>query len=256
MTTSPQNYPPETRRLLYEDKSGKVIGLDRVQLLDPVPSERFLPTRALLHSPDLYLVYQAALVLTAWGDPAGLYQIETMVDARVDRQMEFAPHRIYDYDNVYDEMAGAVDLFGLSSAEHQDDRVRILQKILALYGPCFFESKLKDALLDSDFSELLPDTQAALERALKLNRMYLASQLLPPLARWEGEAVRPLLERFSLPPSSREQAPDPRTNVAEALGYLPGLQSRQQLAVMAQSPETVIAEEAQAALSKLSGRSS
>ncbi len=150
-------------------------------------------------------------------------------------------------------MAGAIDLFGLSSTEHRSDRVRILRKILALYEPCFFESKLKDALLDSDFSELVPDIHAALERALKLNRVYLASQLLPPLARSEGEAVRPLLERFSLPPSGREQSPDPRTNVAEALGYLPSLQSQQQLAVMVQSPEPVIAEEAQAALSRLSG---
>ena len=253
MSTSPQDYPPETWHLLYENEEGKVIGLDRVQKLKPVPTDRFAPARVLLHSSDLYLVYQAALVLTAWGDPAGLLQIEAMVDARVDRQMEFAPHRIYDYDNVYDEMAKAVYLYGLSSDAHLEDRLRVFRKLLALYGPCQFESNLKRALLKMNFAEVLvPEMQDALQRAQKLGHTYLASQMLPPLARWEGEAVRPELDRFSGPPSRAELAPDPRSNVAEALGYLPGLESRRQLEQMAQSPDRPIYEEARASLLRLS----
>lgn len=247
------NYSPEIRRLLYEDENGEVVGLDEVQLLDPVPTERIAPTRALLHSPDLYLVYQAALALTAWGDPAGLLQIEAMIDARVDRRMEFAPHRIYDYDNVYDEMADAVYIYGLSSDAQREDRLRVFRKLLALYGPCYFESKLKSALLRMDLAgALVPDMQAALERAQGLGRLYLASQMLPPLARWEGEAARPLLDRFSAPPAKSDRAPDPRLNVAEALGYLPGLDSRRQLEQMAQSPERAVAEQARASLARLS----
>ena len=151
MSTSPQDYPPETWHLLYENEEGKVVGLDRVQLLNPVPTDRFAPARVLLRSADLYLVYQAALVLTAWGDPAGLLQIETMVDARVDRQMEFAPHRIYDYDNVYDEMAKAVYLYGLSSDAHlEDPPARLPQAARALrpvsirveLEACFAEDEL------------------------------------------------------------------------------------------------------------------
>lgn len=247
------NYSPEIRHLLYEDEDGEVVGLDEVQLLDPVPTERIAPTRALLHSPDLYLVYQAALVLTAWGDPAGLLQIEAMVDARVDRQMEFAPHRIYDYDNVYDEMADAVYVYGLSSDAQQEDRLRVFRKLLALYGPCYFESKLKSALLRMEFAGVLvPEMRDALERAQGLGRLYLASQMLPPLARWEGEAVRPLLDRFMTAPAERERAPDPHANVAEALGYLPGLGSRRRLEQMARSLERAVAEEARASLARLS----
>lgn len=247
------DYSPEIRHLLYEDENGAAVGLDEVQLLDPVPAERIAPTRALLHSADLYLVYQAALVLTAWGDPAGLLQIETMVDARVDRQMEFAPHRIYDYDNVYDEMASAVYGYELSSEAQREERLRVFRKLLALYGPCYFESKLKYALLKTELApDLVPDMQDALTRAETLGHRYLASQLLPPLARWEGEAVRPLLEQFSAPPVKPERAPDPRANVAEALGYLPGIDSRRQLDQMAQSPQQSIAEAAQASLSRLS----
>ena len=99
---------------------------------------------------------------------------------------------------------------------------------------------------------LVPEMQDALKRAADLGQAYLASQMLPPLARWTGEAVRPLLERFSGPPGGRELAPDPRTNVAEALGYLPGLESRRQLEQMAQSPDRPIYEEARASLLRLS----
>ena len=247
------NYSPEIRHLLYDDEDGRVVGLNEVQLLDPVPAERIAPVRALLQSRDLYLVYQAALALTAWGDYAGLLQIEAMVDARADRQREFEPHRIYNYDNVYDVMADAVYLFGLSSEAHLEERLRVFRKLLAFYGPCQFESNLKRALLKMDFAEVLvPEMQDALERAKKLGHIYLASQLLPPLARWTGEAVRPLLPEFFGSPARRELAPDPRTNVAEALGYLPGLESRRQLEQMAQSPDRPIYEEARASLLRLS----
>jgi hypothetical protein len=150
-------------------------------------------------------------------------------------------------------MAGAVYLFGLSSAAYSEERLRVFRKLLALYGPCYFESRLKSALLKLDRAEaLVPDMRDALERAKSLGRVYLASQLLPPLARWTGEAVRPLLAGFSGPPARGELAPDPRTNVAEALGYLPGLESRRQLERMAQSPDRPIAEEARASLLRLS----
>lgn len=240
----------DIQRLLYQDEDGRVVGLDEVQLLDPVPAGRIGPVRALLGAGDLYLAYQAALVLTAWGDPAGLSEIEAFVDARVDRQMEFAPHRIYDYDNVYDELAEAVYLFGLSSVDHRADRLRVLQKILALYGPCGFESKLKRALLRLDFPELAPDVRDALERALALGDVYLASQLLPPLARWEGEAVRPLLARVAAAPRDPRR-PDPLSNVAEALGFLPGPDSRHRLEQFARSADRAVSDEARRALARL-----
>ncbi len=127
--------------------------------------------------------------------------------------------------------------------------MRVFGKLLALYGPCFFESKLKRALLRLDLPALAPDVRAALERALGLDRAYLASQLLPPLARWEGEAIRPLLAQILSTP--REGcAPDPLSNVAEALGYLPGPDSRHQLEQYARSQYPAISEEARRALAR------
>ncbi len=257
-------YPQDIRHLLYEDAVGHVVGLDEVQLLDPIPTERVASMRALLGGADLHLAYQAVLVLTAWGDPVGLGKLEEFVDARVDEKMEFAPHRISDYDNVYDELAEAVYLFGLSSVDSRDDRLRILGKLLALYGPCFFESKLKRALLRLDLPALAPDlpalapdvralapdVRAALERALGLGRVHLASQLLPPLARWVGEAVRPLLAQIVAAPREA-RAPDPLSNVAEALGYLPGSESRRRLERYALLPNPAVSDEARRALMRL-----
>lgn len=141
-------YSPEIQHLLYENDAGRVIGLDKVQLLDPVPTARLGPVRALLSCPDEYLAYQAASVLTAWGDAAGLRHLEQLIDGRVDQRLTMAPHRIWDYDNGYDEMAWAVDLYGLSPEVQRPAQLRVLGKLLALYGPCFFESNLKAALLD------------------------------------------------------------------------------------------------------------
>lgn len=243
-------YPQDIRHLLYEDAGGHVVGLDEVQLLDPIPTERVASMRALLGGADLYLAYQAVLVLTAWGDPVGLGKLEEFVDARVDEKMEFAPHRISDYDNVYDELAEAVYLFGLSSVDSRDDRLRVFGKLLALYGPCFFESKLKRALLRLDLPALAPDVRAALERALGLGRVHLASQLLPPLARWVGGAVRPLLAQIVAAPREA-RAPDPLSNVAEALGYLPGSESRRRLERYALLPNPAVSDEARRALIRL-----
>ena len=223
-------YPPEIQHLLYEDDAGRVIGLDKVQLLDPVPTARLGPVRALLASPDEYLAYQAASVLTAWGDAAGLRHLEQLIDGRVDQRLTLAPHRIWDYDNGYDEMAHAVALYALSSETEWPARLRILGKLLALYGPCFFESNLKAALLKLEpalAAELAPAMRAALARTQEKGQLYLASQLLPPLARVDSAAARALLDRF--PGLLRQAAPKPsageadsiRANVLEALGHLP-----------------------------------
>ena len=223
-------YSPEIQHLLYEDDAGRVIGLNEVQLLDPVPAARLGPVRALLASPDEYLAYQAASVLTAWGDAAGLRHLEQLIDGRVDQRLTLAPHRIWDYDNGYDEMAHAVSLYALSSDTEWPARLRILGKLLALYGPCFFESNLKAALLALEpalAAELGPAMRAALARTQEKGQLYLASQLLPPLARVDSAAARALVNAF--PGLLRKAAPKPsageadsiRANVLEALGYLP-----------------------------------
>ncbi len=237
----------EIQRLLYEDEDGRIVGLDEVQLLDPPPLSRIPAVKSLLKETDLYVVFQAALVLAAWGDSEGLAKIEELINKRVHTIQEFAPHRIYDYDNVYDELAYAVYLYGLSS-KHETDRKRIFEKLLRLYGPSQFESKLKYALLKSDFHELSPAVKEAIERAVALNRPYLASQLLPVLARWEPGKAWDLIPQFLSYP---RQTPDPVLNVAEALGYINRSESKNLLRDLENSSDTLIAQKARESLRKL-----
>jgi hypothetical protein len=59
--------PENIRPLLYEDAQGEVIGLDEVQLLDPIPEHRIPLLRQLMNGQDKYLAVHAAQVLAAWG---------------------------------------------------------------------------------------------------------------------------------------------------------------------------------------------
>lgn len=56
---------------------GGVIGLDEVQLLDPIPVERITKLTACLGDNDLYLAYQYGLVLAAWGVREGAFTLST-----------------------------------------------------------------------------------------------------------------------------------------------------------------------------------
>jgi hypothetical protein len=238
----------EREHLLYDDEAGDAVGIDDVQLLDPIPSERIPRLRLLLQHDDLFVVYQATLVLTAWGDGVGLDKLEELVDQRVHRLMEFSPHRIYGYDNVYDVLAEAVSRFRLNSNERVTQRQRVLEKLLDLYGPCDFESKLKYALLDSDFSALAGPIDAAITRALAHGKGYLASQLLPPLARFAPARAMARLPEFA---KLTSLDPNPELNIAEALRYVPSDVSRPQLERLQQHPNKLVASEAMKSLAAL-----
>ena len=212
------NYSNEIKHLLYEDESGELIGLDEVQLLDPIPVSRIPALHQLINDEDLYLAYQATLIITAWGDVLGLRKIEEFIDNRIDEKIEIAPNRIYGYDNVYDELADAVGLFALSSNEFIDERKRIFRKLLDLYGEISFESKLKYTLLKSSFTDLLPNVEEATDRAYQAGKFYLSSNLLPILGKWNSPEFYKWMRIFA---KMEDQTPNPKFNVVESLKYLP-----------------------------------
>jgi len=239
----------EIEALLYTSLDGEVIGLDEVQLLDPPPHVRIPALITLLEHADPYIAFQAAIVLAAWGVIEGMGKIEQLIDQRVHEHAEISPNRIYDYDNVYDELAYAAHLYRLTVGETPEG-VRIFRKLLGLYGTCRFESRLKHALLKTQGTELLPDVRAAMERAWNAGHEYLASQLLPPLARWDPEGA----EAWSL---KLMNAKDPLAlaNVAEALAYVDTEHARTLLRRLAAHPERAIADQASDSLAKLSAAS-
>lgn len=212
------NYSNEIKHLLYEDESGELIGLDEVQLLEPIPSSRIPALQQLLNGEDLYLAYQATLILTAWGYEIGLQKTEEFIDERIDKIIEIAPHRIYGYDNVYDELAEAVGLFALSSNQLESERKIIFKKLLSLYGEMSFESDLKRQLLKSNFTELSPEVEQAVERAYNLGKFYLSSNLLHILGKWNSPEFYKWMKVFA---KIEDQTPNPKFNVVESLEYLP-----------------------------------
>ncbi len=238
----------EIEAALYLDDAGDVVGLDEVQLLENPSSARITTLEAALGSDDIELHYRAALVLAAWGNDKGLDAIERLVDTHVDRKGVNVPHRIYGYNNIYDEIAYAVFLFGHANSQRPSDQKRIYSKLLMLYGPYDFESKLKHALLASDSRELLPELRQAFQRALGLAKSYLASQLLPIIAKIDPDEGWQLIPTFG---SIQSETPNPLVNVAEALAYIESQDSETLLQQFCQHPDSDVAAEARSSLDKL-----
>jgi hypothetical protein len=181
---SPNTYPAPVYQALYTDEEGKLIGLDEVQLLDPVPSSRIPDLLPLLAADDLYLAYQAGLVLAAWGIEPGVAYLRHLVAIRIDKTAELAPSRLTGEDNVYDIIGEALGLAVLSGYD-EDEITSNLTSVLGLYGECFFEGKLKSMLLQLTLPGLLPTVKQAVKLALEHRRYYQASQLLPVLAMYD-----------------------------------------------------------------------
>jgi hypothetical protein len=241
----------ENRHLLYEDDDGNLVGLEEVQLLDNPPQSRLPGLRRLLREEDSFLRFQAALVLAAWGDADGLRAIEEMIDSQIHLRVELSPHRLGGYDNVYDDLADATRKYSLCLGETPDVE-RIYAKLLSLYGPAQFESKFKHALLRSNLSEKLFDhTVEAISRANMLGRRYLASQLVPVVARWRPSEARALVSQFVNIP---RETPDPLNNVAEALGYVDDVWSRDLLRRLSNDDDPAVAGEANNSLAKLASK--
>lgn len=237
----------EYYRLLYTDELGDDVGLDEVQLLDPPLEERVSALTVMLNSSDKYISYQSALILTAWGKYIGLQKVEEFIDKEVISNLGFSPHRITGEDNVYDELAYAIYLYELMEGD-RENVVRLFKKLLALYSKYFFQSKLKHSLLTSDFFELVPAIECAINEAFTFGRIYQASQLLPVLTKFDSEKGWCVAKRFI---GLSESVPDPAANVAEALKYCPFSNAKEILLRYSASESPGVADEAIKSLAKL-----
>ncbi|UOQ71675.1 hypothetical protein [Hymenobacter cellulosilyticus] len=193
---NPAHYPPEVYTLLYADEAGEIVGLEEVQLLEPVPTGRIPALVGLLTSTDRYLAYQCGLILAAWGVKHGVDYLRQLLETRIDKTTALEPHRLWGEDNVYDVIAEALSLAWRYSAYDKAEIVAILAEVLALYGECYFESKLKHVLLNSSIPELAPAVKQALQLAVVHQRYYQASQLLPVLAKYDKTYALTLVGQF------------------------------------------------------------
>lgn len=225
---------------LFTDEHGVVVGLDEVQLLEHPPEGRIAVLHEALGMDDLELRYRASIVLAAWGDDKGLNAIEDLIDIRIDELGVNIPHRILSYNNIFDELAYAVYLYG-DVGQRTADQVRIYKKLLSIYGPCDFESKLKTALLCSEYKELFGDVENACRRSIDLGKKYLASQLLPVIARWDQATAWKLIPLFL---EEAVVTPNPTANVVEALKYVEPSLGTPLLHQLVSHADSVVANEA------------
>ena len=230
--------------LLYADEHGEEVGLSEVQMLEPIPEDRLRDTEALLRHDDLFVCFQAALVLTAWGKDSGLGAIETFIRQEGRDGQNLSPHRIHGQDNRFDDMADAIRVYVMSEGD-RPHAVEALRGLLKLYPRHFFESSLKWTLKGFTADNLGGDIRHAIEECRANGRPYQASQLLPVLAKADPEACWQLLPLFANEPA---QVPDPAVNVAEALAYLDKPESIEMLKRYLTSTSPGVAETARESL--------
>jgi HEAT repeat protein len=230
---------------LYKTHDGHE-DLFEVMIMEPDPAR--MPTLLeALNGDDLFNSYQAALVLTAWGDRRGLERLERLVDERVHRRQELAPHR-FGYDNVYDEIARAVALYGSVGGGPRPDQVRVFRELLGLYGENKSQGELARALAEGSFCELSSEIEKAIERSIDDNP-YMASQLLPALAKCDGARAMTFVKRlWDIDPGN----PHPGNGIADALAVMNTPESRSLLVKLTSHPNEIVAKTVRQALQKIS----
>ena len=214
---NPNQYPKEVYDLLYTDETGEVVGLDEVQLMKSELSSRTLDLIKLLNSDDLYLAYQCGLIVGAWGVKDGIDYLHSLIHERIDKVAQFEPHRIWGQDNVYDVIAEAFEIAASINGYDLITIRNLFEELLRLYGECYFESRLKIALLNINERELLPSIKQAMQSALAHERYYQASQLLPVLAKYDKDYAVTQIGKFQSLTNKDERI---RYNLDEMQQYL------------------------------------
>ncbi len=235
----------KTFDVLYSGDDGEEIGLDEVQLLDDPSSERIDELENLLVDESAFIRFQATLVLTAWGHEGGMRSAEHMIAQGGADGDNLSPNRLNGQDNRFDDLAEAIHLYILAGGD-QGRALDAFQALLKIYPAVFFESKFKRALLKHATVDMrVPVTQAILQ-CLEAGKAYQASQLLPVYAKLDPKRCWSMLLRFTALP---KQTPDPAVNVAEALRYIPGVESTQMLTAYLSHDGPGVASQAQESLS-------
>lgn len=91
--------------------------------LDDIPQEHLQAVRELLNSNDLYTVFQAARVLTCWGDDVGFIKLTGLFDN--DQLIGLIDHRLHGYDDTAKHILSAlISYWAVKSDKVLDDEAR------------------------------------------------------------------------------------------------------------------------------------
>ncbi|BAP32488.1 uncharacterized protein CHSO_3451 [Chryseobacterium sp. StRB126] len=168
----------------YNEEGYEGYDLSEVQLLEEKNADRIEGLKALLHSYDRYIAYQAMLILVSWAIPEGFETLDRFMTEKWEEKEDFEPHRLYGEDNVFDVMANALHIATFNGKTEQE-LYPYIKRFLDLYGEKFFESNLKMFLLKADCRPIFREIEQAMKSALQHERYYQASQLFPVLVHYD-----------------------------------------------------------------------
>lgn len=169
----------KTEHLLYESEDGEVIGLDEVQLLEPI-KERVPLLAGLMKGSDFYVAYQAALILAAWGHRDGLEHLRQHVLLSKPEEAPLDPDRLASTDDAPDMVAEAAHLYGQETGD-LDVRDDIFRECLASYHLNNHKGRLQSCLRRDRPHKIRDDIRAAYERCRTSDQVPKAIQLLPAM---------------------------------------------------------------------------
>jgi hypothetical protein len=230
----------DINKLLYADETGELVGFDEVQYLDPIPVARIPLLIQLLQQDNLFIVCEAALLLTSWGVDEGIAALNTLMSNKIHESIEFAPHRITGKDNIYDEFAHSVHLYLLSGG-NKLKAIHLFKALLDKYAHFFFESKLKRALMKNIFHVLEPNIQVALEKSFQMKLFFQSSQLLPVLMQLNKERGGVYVQSFL---NIARIEPKVEENIAQALRYIKTHDAMELLKRYSRSSSILVKEQA------------
>lgn len=189
----------EIHELLYHYNEDGYEGYDlnEVQLLEEKDVDRIEGLKLLLHHDDRYIVYQAMLILLAWGIQEGFESLNRFMREKWAEKEEFEPHRLHGEDNVYDIIVNALHISTFNGKDEQE-LYPYIKQFLTLYGDLFFEFHLKDFLLKKNCRPLVTKIQEGLQSALENERYYQASQLFPVLVHYDKNKFNEYRDTFTL----------------------------------------------------------
>jgi hypothetical protein len=236
----------EAYRLLYCDEDGDGVGLDEVQLLDPIPSERLGPLRTMLVDSDPFVRFQATLVLAAWADPAGLTAAGNLIREQEIHQLGFSPHRLFATDTAYDQIADALYV-GAGIAEPPELAIirRLTLELLDTFEFHFFRSGLRLLTERIEGPEFAAVISSAVRRAVAEGQYLKASEQMAAIARRQPGTAWSLVYLFVENGAIRDNV---QANICDALAYVETKESRSLLNEMLASDVPGVEQAARRAL--------
>ncbi|HFC92815.1 MAG TPA: hypothetical protein ENJ51_08395 [Leucothrix mucor] len=139
--------------LLYTNKQGKKESSYEMSLLEDqdIPWDRIEKLKGLLQPvssiKNILIPLESAKLLSSWGIEEGLNYLENLVDNRVDKLGLISPHRLFSYDQIYEEIQDAITNYYARHADRSTEeginaakRIKpILLKIIKLFEVLPFE---------------------------------------------------------------------------------------------------------------------